>query len=87
MELKEYFIYDYYCDINGNIYSKKSGELKRLYPQGFLIYLYINGKTVKTTIGRFVLICWKPRIDFIYLKAKHIDGNNLNNKLENLKWI
>jgi len=83
MELKRYFATNYLTDREGNVYSDYNNNLKKLnYTE-----IVEMPKKKRVSIGRMVLCCWEYRVDYIYKKCKHIDGDKSNNKLENLKWI
>jgi len=86
MEFKRYLYTNYYVSENGTVKSIFKGKETILKPYLSNKYLVveINGKEVK--VHRMVMICFKYRIDYIFLKVKHIDKNVLNNNVSNLEW-
>jgi len=83
---------DYFVDKCGNIYSKKSGELKRLSVnddhRGYLIcgIKRNDGKSYPLKVHHAVLYAFVgPKPEPHYL-GMHIDDDSYNNNLENLKW-
>ncbi len=85
--MKRFFYTDYYADEEGNVYSKKKGVLRKLKANTKVIQVCMHGKRKKMDRGRLVLLCFEPRIDFIYKKCRHVDGNKKNNHINNLEWI
>jgi hypothetical protein len=83
---------DYLVDTLGNIYSKKSGELKKLSVnddhRGYLIcgVKRDDGIQYPLKVHHAVLYAFvgpKPGSNYV---GMHIDDDSYNNKLENLKW-
>ena len=75
----------------GNIKSLKFNKEKILAPaktkSGYLyINLCKNNITKKIKIHRLVLLTFNLKNKFDYKQINHIDGNKLNNSLDNLEW-
>jgi hypothetical protein len=45
-----------------------------------------GGKSLKTTVQRVILMTFKPIDNYEKYEANHIDGNPLNNHIDNLEW-
>ena len=82
---------DYSIDEDGNVYSMKSGELKKLKPTknscGYLqVALSKNGKVKIFKVHRLV---YKTFIKDILkdMEIDHIDKDKTNNKLNNLRLV
>ena len=82
---------DYFVSTDGDIYSKKKGELYKMKPtkssRGYLkVRISVNGKVYNRNIHRMVAESFiqnpldKPEVN-------HIDGNKKNNKITNLEWV
>lgn len=54
-------------------------------PQGYyIVKLYIDGKQYTRTVHRLLMIAFYPnRVNEV---VNHIDGNKLNNNINNLEW-
>lgn len=87
---------DYFLDTNGNIYYVDN-SLRLLYKtlsQGYYyVHLYFKDGTYKTyRLHRLIAMTFIPvpdrhkNIPIEKLFVNHIDGNKLNNKVENLEW-
>lgn len=83
---------DYFVDKSGNIYSQKSGKLKKLSVnddhRGYLIcgVKREDGVSYPLKVHHAVLYAFVgPKPDSNYI-GMHIDDNSYNNTLENLKW-
>ena len=80
---------NYSIDKKGNIYSDYSGSLRMLKYSicgaGYkTIHLYRNKKRYAKMIHRLVA---ETYLENINEQVNHIDGNKLNNNLENLEWV
>jgi len=87
MDFKRYFYTNYFVSEKGEVKSIIKGSERFLNPynkNGFLV-VEIDGKDV--FVHRMVKICFDFRIDHIFKRIKHIDGDKRNNNLKNLKWI
>lgn len=84
----------YYVTKNGGIFSTKGRELRRLkihldgggYP--FFSFRFLN-KTIQTNVHRAVLETFvgpPMLIDGRRQVSRHLNGNKLDNRLENLRW-
>ena len=82
MNFKKYLGYNVYE--NGNVVNSKGIVLK---PQNNNNYFYyeISGKRISA--GQIVLYAFSVFPKSFKQKVNHIDGNPLNNSLNNLKWI
>jgi hypothetical protein len=87
MEFKRYFYTNYYVSKCGNVKSIINEKQKLLNNTNGIIEYYENGKKIKLKVHRMVKICWDFKINYLYLKVKHLDNNKNNNNLENLQWI
>ena len=81
----------YLIDEQGNVYSEfKKGYLKpSLNHKGYLRYAIKlkNGKERQLFIHRLLMICYNYIENHEEMQVNHIDGNKLNNNLNNLEWI
>lgn len=89
--LKQYQQTDYYVNEQGEIFSNKSGELKKMATtinnKGYqCVNLYIDGKKFTKKLHRMILETFRPNDDDS-LQTNHIDGNKLNNNIQNLEWV
>lgn len=86
---------DYYITEDGEIISKRTKNQKKLTPvvdnQGYLrIGLRtLQGKTMVERIHRLVIESYGESIpgDMKNPTVDHIDGNKLNNRIDNLQWL
>lgn len=87
MEYKRYFYTNYYAAKNGTVKNNKGVILKPfLHNDYHCLGLMIDGKYKKVKLHRIIMLCFEPRIDYIYLQVNHKDGNKLNNHIDNLEW-
>jgi len=80
-----------YCaDFFGNIWSKASGEWRKLKANetaGYLrLTLRMNGKDVNRTVHKLVCAAYYGDPPFGGAVVRHLDGNSLNNAPDNLDW-
>jgi len=82
---------DYYITKEGNVYSKKTGDLVlmkyHVSTHGYkALRLMLNKKSKMQFIHRLIALAYienpnnKPCVN-------HIDGNKLNNDISNLEWV
>lgn len=81
----------------GNVKNKKTGKLlkPRLKASGslksskYFVRSFTNngGKPLAFSVHRLVLQAFKPIDDCSRFEVHHIDGNTLNNNLNNLEWV
>ena len=92
----EYFkhpIYkDYCCDLNGQVYSLKSGKIRLINPyennKGYFIFsICYNGKWKLYLVHRFVYECCNHEIIENGFEIDHIDKNKKNNQITNLRIV
>ena len=79
---------DYLVNENGDIFSKKSNKLlkPRESKNGYLyVILYTNGKPKTLKIHRLVAMTFLNNSNNLP-QVNHIDGNKLNNNVDNLEW-
>lgn len=82
----------YLVDKNGNVYSKKckNGQLRKvkqyISPNGYVkVNLTHNGKNINLLCHRIVALTFLDNTEN-KSTVNHIDGNKLNNSLNNLEW-
>ena len=82
--------YDYYANDNGSIYSAISNKTLsyQLDKDGYakVQLSSTDGKRHRYSVHRLILENFKPVEDMQKLQVNHIDGNKLNNRLDNLEW-
>lgn len=85
-ELKDYYVV--YSD--GRVYSEKSKiflkQSKDKYGYAVIRPVGKDGKPKNRFIHRLVLGCYADHKNRENLTVNHIDGDKLNNRLENLEW-
>lgn len=79
----------YYINKKGELYTNDGKErmkdaLKNGYVKNCLILK--NGKQKSFFRHRLVMICFNLVENYEELQVNHIDGNKLNNSLDNLEW-
>jgi hypothetical protein len=93
-ELKEIAGYpQYYADKQGRIYSERTGEMVELKPRIHKGYYNVSVKTgigrstrKSETVHKLVLIAFVGgRVDGS-LQCRHLNGNPLDNRLDNICW-
>ena len=84
---------DYYVSQHGDVYSAKSGKLKKLKPwyDGRKRYLMVSlcdkSGTKKYLVHRLVAETFIENKDKSKNTVDHIDNNPENNRVENLRWL
>lgn len=81
---------DYFIDENGDVWSNKSNKWKKVKPtltnKGYLTYRACNNGIRKhISIHRAVALTYVPNPNNLP-QVNHIDGNKLNNNVNNLEW-
>jgi hypothetical protein len=89
--MKQYQQTNYYLNEKGEIFSKNSGELRKLATtinnKGYeCITIYMDQKKVTKKLHRMLLETFKPTEDKS-LQSNHIDGIKTNNNIDNLEWV
>jgi plasmid maintenance system antidote protein VapI len=89
--MKQYQQTNYYLNEKGEIFSKNSGELRKLATtinnKGYeCITIYMDQKKVTKKLHRMLLETFKPTDDKS-LQSNHIDGVKTNNHIDNLEWV
>lgn len=91
-ELKEIEGYNgaYLISNFGNVYSRHGKELTKLKQhltrKGYArVSLSKKNKNTHYRVHRLVMIYFKPTLD-VNLEVNHIDGDKLNNHVDNLEW-
>lgn len=83
--------YDYYANDNGSIYSKFSNKTLNwsLDKDGYakVRLMSTDGKRHRYSVHRLILENFNPIDGMDKLQVNHIDGNKLNNNLNNLEWV
>lgn len=82
---------DYYTiNDKGEVYSDNSGRMKTRNRAGteyqIINFSLINGKKQTFRLHRLVMMAFRPVKGMENLEVNHIDGNKMNNCLENLEW-
>ena len=80
---------DYYIDEKGRIFNKKMQELKGKWIDNTGYYQIVLTKDKKrkyVRIHRLVALTFLPNPNNLP-QVNHIDGNKLNNNVENLEWV
>lgn len=85
----------YIATESGEVYSYKTGKKKKLSQSELIsstvkrrdmkVNFYINGKQKTCRVSRVVLSAKLNRVLEIWENACHIDGNHLNNTMQNLR--
>jgi hypothetical protein len=87
MEFKQYFWYNYFVSKCGVVKNNKGQILTPFKKNGYLcLELYLDKKKTCIKVHRIVAIVHKPNIIFPMLTVNHLDGNKLNNHIDNLEW-
>ncbi|CAM7224039.1 HNH endonuclease signature motif containing protein [Citrobacter sedlakii] len=83
----------YMASEDGRIFSERTGALKQLATRKSKGYLYVNVRTgygrrtvIKMPVHQLVLLAFvgdKPGGHYL---TRHLNGNPLDNRLDNLKW-
>lgn len=83
----------YYASEDGRIYSIRTGKIKELSQRMHKGYLHVfvrrgigRNTTVKMPAHQLVLLTHKGEKKEPNLMCRHLDGNVLNNSIDNLKW-
>lgn len=86
---------DYYISNKNRVYSTIKNDFLNVYHTDpgkfnspyYSVYLYdINNTTKKYLMHRLLMSIFKPVYNMENLCINHIDGNKLNNNLDNLEW-
>ncbi len=80
----------YYVDENGNVYSKKTGKLKKLsliltHYGYYEVQLSSSLNKLRAKVHRLVAECFIPNPNNLP-QVNHLDGDKLNNHVSNLEW-
>ena len=82
---------NYFADTDGNIYSNKTGNLKKITPwldgkgNYLLVGLWKNNKRYRLLVHRLVAITFIPNPNGLP-EVNHIDKNKINCSVSNLEW-
>ena len=81
-------ITNYLVSSEGEVKNRMTGKILKPYlnSNGYCqVGIYINGKFKNSLLHRLVASAFIPNIEN-KLEVNHIDGNKLNNRVENLEW-
>jgi hypothetical protein len=77
---------NYFVDEEGNVYRKGNVKKTFISNSGYqMVSIWINGKCRNHYIHRIVAEVYSPNPNKFPV-VNHIDGNKLNNNLDNLEW-
>ena len=83
----------YYASQDGHIYSIRTGEMKELSQRIHKGYLHVFVKKgigrdtkVKMPVHQLMLLTYKGEKETPDLMCRHLDGDAMNNSINNLKW-
>lgn len=87
--MKFKLFYDYIIYDNGNIYSTKTNSFIKgeITSHGYKrVTLFLNKKRKRFMLHRLIMLTFNPIENADKMQVNHIDGNKLNNNIENLEW-
>lgn len=83
--------FNYYANDDGSIYSEISHKTLnyQLDKDGYakVQLMSTDGKRHRYSVHRLILENFSPIDNMNMMQVNHIDGNKINNKLENLEWV
>jgi hypothetical protein len=83
--------YEYYVVSNeGDVFNTKTETLLKLTPESngyYKVTLSVKGVIVESEVHRLIAETFIERDESLKLVVDHIDGNPLNNHVDNLQWI
>lgn len=82
----------YYITENGKCYNNNTGKFlkgQKHYKNGYIFYNLTmpNGRRTRQYAHRLVALVYLPNDDKNKTEVNHIDGNKLNNCVDNLEWV
>lgn len=86
-DVKDYYTINDKGEIfSDNIHGQKMKD--RITKQGYnrVVLSLVNNCQKSFMVHRLVLMAFNPNNDYENLQVNHIDGNKLNNNIENLEW-
>ena len=79
-------LYDYFVDLDGNVYNKKGRVMKSYMNKGYLEYkLRINGSYKHLSKHRIIAYAFIPMVDGLNF-VRHLNDLRTDNRIENLAW-
>lgn len=83
--------FDYYANDDGSIYSEISNKTLNYQKDkdGYakVRLMSTDGKRHRYSVHRLILENFSPIDNMATMQVNHIDGNKMNNRLENLEWV